>query len=233
MKLHRLLCAALFAASLVSTVSPLSAGEWLVLFDGKTAKGLRGYNQKEFPDKAWKIENGTLKTLSKAQGGQPVDLATAEKFADVEFEYEWKVAQGGNSGVMYRVKEIPGKAAYATGPEMQVLDDERHPDGKANFPKRTAGSLYDLIGKGMKEKKYNPAGEWNTARIVCKGNLIEHWLNGEKLLDYKWGSDEIKAMLEKSKFKGWQGFMEQAEGHIVIQHHGEEVWYRNIRVRKP
>jgi hypothetical protein len=234
MELHRHLITAAFGAAFFAfNLLPVAAGEWTILFDGKTVNGLRGYNQQEFPGKAWKIEGGALKTITKAQGGQPTDLATAAKFTDFEFEYEWKVSPGGNSGVMYRVKEIPGKAAYSTGPEMQVLDDERHPDGKANFPKRTAGSLYDLIGKGMKEKKYNPAGEWNTARIVCKDNAVEHWLNGEKLLAYKWGSAEIKAMLETSKFKGWPGFMEQPEGHVVIQHHGEEVWYRNIRVRKP
>ena len=114
---------------------------------------------------------------------------------------------------------------------MQVLDDERHPDGKSNFPLRTAGSRYDMIGKGMKDKKYNKAGEWNHVRIVCKDNNVEHWMNGEKLLAYKWGSDEINAMIKKSKFRSWNGFMQEAKGRIAIQHHGEEVWYRNIRVR--
>jgi formate-dependent nitrite reductase cytochrome c552 subunit len=114
---------------------------------------------------------------------------------------------------------------------MQVLDDERHPDGKSNFPLRTAGSLYDMIGKGMKDKKYHKAGEWNHVRIVCKDNNVEHWLNGEKLLSYKWGSEEIDAMIKKSKFSKWTGFMKEAKGRIAIQHHGEEVWYRNIRVR--
>ena len=128
------------------------------------------------------------------------------------------------------VKET-NRPAYFTGPEMQVLDDERHPDGKANFPLRTAGSLYDMIGKGMKDKKYNKAGQWNKVRIVCKDNNVEHWLNGQKLLAYKWGSDEVTAMIKKSKFKSWKGFMQEPKGHIAIQHHGEEVWYRNIRVR--
>jgi len=128
------------------------------------------------------------------------------------------------------VKET-NRPAYFTGPEMQVLDDERHPDGKSNFPLRTAGSLYDMIGKGMKDKKYNKAGEWNHVRIVCKDNNVEHWMNGEKLLAYKWGSDEINAMIKKSKFRNWGGFMKEAKGRIAIQHHGEEVWYRNIRVR--
>jgi hypothetical protein len=219
---------------LTSTLTALAAdpGAWVVHFDGKTVNGLRGYNQTGFPEQAWKIEDGTIKTIPRSAGGKPVDLATEQVYADFEFECEWKVSPGGNSGIIYRVKEIPGKPAYATGPEMQVLDDEKHPDGKANFPKRTAGSLYDLIGKGMKEKNYKPAGEWNKSRLVIQGGNVKHWLNDTQIAAYKWGSPEIKAMLETSKFKGWAGFMEQPEGRIVLQHHGEEVWYRNIRSRK-
>lgn len=232
MKNHLSLASLTCAALLLGSHATGTAAEWVVLFDGKQVNGLRGYNQTSFPEKAWKIEDGAIKTIPRSQGGQPVDLATADKFTDFEFECEWKVSPGGNSGIMYRVKETPGKPAYATGPEMQVLDDEKHPDGKANFPKRTAGSLYDLIGKGMKDKPYKPAGEWNKCRIVFRQGVVEHWLNDAKLLEYKWGSAEIKAMLDQSKFKGWAGFMEQPEGHVVIQHHGEEVWYRSLRVRK-
>tara|TARA_B100000579_G_C22808146_1_gene843698 strand:+ start:790 stop:1482 length:693 start_codon:yes stop_codon:yes gene_type:complete len=214
----------------VLTFSVQAEQKWTVLFDGKKVTDLRGYGQKTFPEKAWKVENGTLKTLTRGQGGQPRDLVTEGVFTDFEFECEWKVSPRGNSGIMYRVKET-NRPAYFTGPEMQVLDDERHPDGKSNFPLRTAGSLYDMIGKGIKDKKYNKAGEWNHVRIVCKDNNVEHWLNGEKLLAYKWGSDEINAMIKKSKFRSWNGFMQETKGRIAIQHHGEEVWYRNIRVR--
>ena len=210
--------------------SAKSEDKWITLFNGKKVTGLRGYGQKGFPEKAWKVEAGTLKTITRSQGGQPRDLVTVGSFTDFEFECEWKVSPRGNSGIMYRVKET-NRPAYVTGPEMQVLDDERHPDGKSNFPLRTAGSLYDMIGKGMKDKKYNKAGQWNKVRIVCKDNNVEHWMNGEKLLAYKWGSDEVAAMIKKSKFKTWKGFMQEPKGHIAIQHHGEEVWYRNIRVR--
>ena len=210
--------------------SAKSEDKWITLFNGKKVTGLRGYGQKGFPEKAWKVEAGTLKTITRNQGGQPRDLVTVGSFTDFEFECEWKVSPRGNSGIMYRVKET-NRPAYVTGPEMQVLDDERHPDGKSNFPLRTAGSLYDMIGKGMKDKKYNKAGQWNKVRIVCKDNNVEHWMNGEKLLAYKWGSDEVAAMIKKSKFKTWKGFMQEPKGHIAIQHHGEEVWYRNIRVR--
>ena len=204
--------------------------KWITLFNGKKVTGLRGYGQEGFPGKAWKVEAGTLKTITRGQGGQPRDLVTVGSFTDFEFECEWKVSPRGNSGIMYRVKET-NRPAYLTGPEMQVLDDERHPDGKSNFPLRTAGSLYDMIGKGMEDKKYNKAGHWNKVRIVCKDNNVEHWMNGEKLLAYKWGSDEVAAMIKKSKFRTWKGFMQESKGHIAIQHHGEEVWYRNIRVR--
>ena len=210
--------------------SAKSEDKWITLFNGKKVTGLRGYGQEGFPEKAWKVEAGTLKTITPGRGGQSHDLVTVYSFTDFEFECEWKVSPRGNSGIMYRVKET-NRPAYVTGPEMQVLDDERHPDGKSNFPLRTAGSLYDLIGKGMKDKKYNQAGQWNKVRIVCKDNNVEHWMNGEKLLAYKWGSDEVAAMIKKSKFKTWKGFMQEPKGHIAIQHHGEEVWYRNIRVR--
>ncbi len=229
MKLTSLL---VLTATLAFTALAADSGGWTVHFDGKAVNGLRGYNQTTFPKEAWTIEDGTLKTIARTAGGKPTDLATEQVFTDFEFECEWKVSPGGNSGIIYRVKEIAGKPAYATGPEMQVLDDEKHPDGKANFPKRTAGSLYDLIGKGMKDKTYKPAGEWNKSRLVIKANNVEHWLNDTQIASYKWGSPEIKAMLETSKFKGWVGFMEQTEGRVVLQHHGEEVWYRNIRSRK-
>ena len=210
--------------------SAKSEDKWITLFNGKKVTGLRGYGQEGFPEKAWKVEAGTLKTITRGQGGQPRDLVTVGSFTDFEFECEWKVSPRGNSGIMYRVKET-NRPAYLTGPEMQVLDDEHHPDGKSNFPLRTAGSLYDMIGKGMEDKKYNKAGQWNKVRIVCKDNNVEHWMNGEKLLAYKWGSDEVAAMIKKSKFRTWKGFMQEPKGHIAIQHHGEEVWYRNIRVR--
>ncbi|MBR90772.1 MAG: hypothetical protein CMO66_05830 [Verrucomicrobiales bacterium] len=222
-----LACAALLAMSFTVQAEE----KWTVLFDGKKVSGLRGYGQKEFPEMGWKIVDGTLKTIPRNKGGRPRDLATEVVFKDFEFECEWKVSPGGNSGIMYRVKE-QGRPAYFTGPELQVLDDERHADGRIRFPLRTAGSLYELKGKGMKEKPYNKAGEWNKVRIVFKDNQVEHWLNGAKIVEYTWGSDEIKALIQKSKFRTWKGFMEQPEGRIVIQHHGEEVWYRNIRVRK-
>lgn len=218
----------LLGAFLGTLALSAQAGEkWTVLFDGKKVSGLRGYGQKTMTE-SWAVKDGTLKTVPGAKNKR--DLITTASFTDFEFECEWKVSPGGNSGIMYRVKET-NRPAYFTGPEMQVLDDEKHPDGHRNFPKRTAGSLYDMYGKGMKNKEYNKAGQWNKARIVIKDNVVQHYLNGTKIIEYKWGSDEVKAMIANSKFKTWQDFMGEPKGHIVLQHHGEEVWYRNIRVR--
>jgi len=202
---------------------PAFSAEWIVLFDGKPTDQLRGYKQKDFPTN-WVIVDGALKTVP----GRAVDLVTKDKFEDFELEFEWKVAPGGNSGVMYRVAETGG-APYQTGPEYQVLDDGGHGDGKN--PKTSAGSLYALIAPNT-EKTVKPVGEFNSSRVVFKKNHVEHWLNGAKVVDYEWGSDEVKALVAKSKFASMKDFMSQKEGHIDFQHHGQEVWFRNIRVRK-
>jgi hypothetical protein len=199
-----------------------AAAEWTTLFDGKEIKGLRGYKMKEVP-KGWVVENGTLKTVP----GRATDLITTEKYTNFEFEVEWKVAPGGNSGIIYNVAETGGPT-YSTGPEYQLLDDARHGDGKN--PKTSAGALYAMIAP-PKDKKWNPAGEWNKSRIVAKNGHIEHWLNGEKTLAYDWSSPEVKELVKKSKFASMKDFMSQKGGHIALQHHGEEAWFRNVRVR--
>jgi hypothetical protein len=200
------------------------AQQWTVLFDGKLTGQLRGYNMKGFPSNNWVVDGDTLKTIP----GQGLDLISADSYGDFDLELEWKVAPGANSGVIYRVAETNGPT-YSTGPEMQVLDDARHPDGKN--PKTTAGALYALIAPG-KNKKLNPAGEWNKVRLMIAGNHVEHWLNGEKIVEYEWGSPKIMALVKLSKFKDMPGFMRQPEGHIALQHHNDEVWFRNIRIRR-
>ena len=201
-----------------------SPGDWIVLFDGRPTEKLRGYRQDSFPKDNWMIENGALKTVP----GKAVDLVTRDKFQNFELEYEWKVAPGGNSGVIYNASETE-KEPWMTGPEMQVLDDSKHPDGKN--PKTTAGSLYALIAPND-QKKLMPVGQFNKARIVARNGHVEHWLNGAKILDYEWGSANVKERIRQSKFKDMPNFMSQAAGHIDFQHHGEEAWFRNMRVRK-
>lgn len=203
----------------------ICAGDWVILFDGKKTEKLRAYGGKDFPSQSWVIENETLKTVP----GQAVDLVTAEPYKDFEFEIEWKVAPGGNSGVMYNVIEGSGPS-YSTGPEMQILDDARHPDGKN--PKTRAGSLYAMVAPSEKGK-VKPAGEWNKAKLVVKNNQVEHWLNGEKVVEYQWGSEALKGWIANSKFKDMPDFAKSTQGGLIaIQHHGEEAWFRNIRIRK-
>lgn len=210
----------------LALTSAASAQEWTVLFDGKSTDQLRGYKMEGFPDKGWKVEAGALKTIV---GGKEVDLITKDKFQNFEFEVEWKTSPGGNSGIIYNVLEEPSQS-YETGPEMQVLDDDKHPDGKT--PKTSAGALYALIAPSA-EKKLKPVGEWNQARLVIKNKHVEHWLNGVKIVEYEWGSDELKALIAKSKFKDMPLFAKSTVGgHIALQHHGQEVWYRNLKIRK-
>ena len=214
------------ALSWLALAATASAQEWTVLFDGKSTDQLRGYKMEGFPDKGWKVEAGALKTMV---GGTAVDLITKDKFQNFEFEVEWKTSPGGNSGIIYNVLEGPSQT-YETGPEMQVLDDEEHPDGKT--PKTTAGALYALIAPSA-NKKLKPVGDWNQARLVIKNKHVEHWLNGVKIVEYEWGSDELKALIAKSKFKDMPFFAKSNEGgHVALQYHGQEVWYRNLKIRK-
>jgi hypothetical protein len=224
---------ALFTATLTFTAALAAAadqtGPWQVLFDGKETKGLRAFKGEGFPTKGWINDNGALKTVPKEQGGQVTDLVTTEKFKDFELELEWKVAPGGNSGVMYRVNEAEKGPAWFTGPEMQILDDDKHSDGKN--PLTSAGALYGLIAPNA-QKKLKPVGEFNAAKLIFKNNHVEHWLNGAKIVEYTWGSDAVKALAAKSKFADKPRFMAEPEGQVVFQHHGQEFWIRNIRIRK-
>lgn len=204
-----------------------NTGKWITLFDGKLHGKLRGYKTEGFPDKAWKIEGDALSTIHKDKGGEREDLLTTVKFKNFELRWEWRSTEGGNSGVMYRV-EIGEKPAYFTGPEYQMLDDDVHPDGKIVL--RRAACLYDLVE--AKGKTLKPIGEWNTSRIVCKDNHFEHWLNGKKVVEYVWGSDEIKELVKKSKFAKWPDFMTKGNGHIAFQHHGQEFSIRNLKIRR-
>jgi hypothetical protein len=198
-------------------------GKWKVLFDGKSTAAWRGYKSDTFPDKAWKVEDGTFKTIV---GGDSRDLLTREKYHDFELELQWRVAPGGNSGIIYLVSE-DFEQTWHTGLEMQVLDDAKHNDGKE--PKTSAGALYALIAPS--NKVLHPAGEWNKARLVVLNGHVEHWLNGKKLLDYDLGSDQLKSLIAESKFKEFPRFAQNREGFVALQHHGEEAWYRKIRIR--
>ena len=199
-------------------------GKWKVLFDGKSVDKWRGFKMNSFPDQSWKVEGGVLKTI---KGGNGPDIVTKEKFENFELDLEWKVTPGANSGIMYRVSEA-FDAPYETGPEMQVLDDDKHADGRD--PKTAAGALYALIAP--KNKKLKPVGQWNKVRIVVQASQVAHWLNGVKVVEYELGSAELNQLIARSKFNDMPRFAKEKTGFIDLQHHGDEVWYRKIRVRR-
>lgn len=205
------------------TTAEQAAG-WKLLFDGKTTTGWRGYGRNDVPG-GWQPVDGALTRI-----GPAADLITTETFRDFELTLDWNVAPGGNSGIFYRGVEAPNPQVspiYHSAPEMQVLDDAGHQDGKS--PLTSAGSNYGLYPAPRGIVK--PAGEWNTARIVVTGNHVEHWLNGTKVVEYELGSPEWTARVRQSKFNQWPGYGKAAEGVIGLQDHGDRVAYRNIKIR--
>jgi hypothetical protein len=201
-----------------------------VLFNGSSTDKLRGYQMEGFSS-AWKVEDGLLKTVT---GVSNVDLITKEQYKDFELEFEWNALAGGNSGVFFHVQELAKQEAgngnsanWLLNYEMQLLDDVNFDDKE---PKRSAGALYDLIAP--QNKSLNPVGQFNSSRLIVKGAKAEHWLNGKKVIEYELDSPGLMELIRKSKFKSIPGFAESKNGHIQFQHHGQEVWFRNIRIRR-
>jgi hypothetical protein len=196
------------------------AAGWRSLFDGKTTAGWRGYRQREAP-RGWQVVDGALTRVG--EGG---DIVTDDQFANFELSLEWKVAPGGNSGIFYRVTEDNDRSYYS-GPEMQVLDDAKHQDGKSRLT--SAGSLYGIYAAPAGIVK--PAGEWNAVRIVANGSHVEHWLNGVKVVDYELGSPDWEKRVRESKFNDWPAYGRAKRGHIALQDHGDWVAYRNMKIK--
>ncbi|MCG3198044.1 MAG: hypothetical protein GHCLOJNM_02538 [bacterium] len=213
------------AATGQAQLSDAEAAEgWKLLFDGATTAGWRGYRGQTFPTKGWDIQDGALHCMPRGQGG---DLITQDQFTNFELRFEWKAAPGANSGVMYRVAETD-EYSFMTGPEYQVLDDEKHPDGENALT--SAASLYALYSPENKTLK--PVGEFNEGRIILNGAHVEHWLNGQKVVEAELGSEDWNTRIANSKFKDWERFSKMPSGHIALQDHGDEVWYRNIRIKQ-
>ena len=210
------------------------AAGWRLLFDGKTFDGWRGFHSDKVP-KGWTIEDGCIKKIpAHGELGQAGgDLITTDQFSSFELSIEWKLSKGGNNGIKYLVSEsLPPTGKSGVSFEYQVLDDENHPDAKEGIAgNRTAGSLYDLI-PASENKKLKPIGEFNQVRIIVRGNHIEHWLNGVMVVQFERGSEDLKQRIAQSKFKNTKGFGETAKGHILLQDHGDAVWYRNIKIRE-
>ena len=228
MKKLTLLLAALTSLSLHAADNQLSKEEkaagWKLLFNGKNLDGWRGYTLKGLPESGWVVEDGLLKTVAKAKGKE---LITEQKFDDFELAWEWRVEPGGNNGIKYFVTE---SRPQAPGPEYQMIDDAKHPDGQRGGTHQTA-AFYDVLPPAA-DKPVKPGGEWNSSKLVVKGKHVEHWLSGKNVLTYELGSAEVKAGLEKSKFKKFPDFGEKISGHIMLTYHQDECWYRNIKLRE-
>jgi hypothetical protein len=196
------------------------AAGWRLLFDGRTIDGWRGYMRDNLPA-GWQAVDGALTRAASAG-----DIITKEKFRNFELTFDFKVNERGNSGIFYRVVE-GYDLIYSAAPEYQVLDDERHRDGRSELTSTGANYAVHPVPRGI----VKPAGEWNTGRIAVQGNHVEHWLNGKKVVDYELGSADWAERVAKSKFREWPQYGKAAEGHIGIQDHGTWVAYRNIKIR--
>jgi hypothetical protein len=194
---------------------------WRLLFDGTSMDGWRAYNRPALAG-GWSARDGML-----TRTGRGGDIITEAQFADFELKFDWMVGLAGNSGVLYRAVEGL-EWVYHSAPEMQVLDDEGHRDGRS--PLTSAGSNYGLHGapRGV----VHGANEWNSARILVDGNHVEHWLNGTKVVEYELKSPEWKELVRNSKFVEWPAYGQARRGHIALQDHGDTVWYRNFKVRE-
>lgn len=211
---------------------------WQLLFDGKTTNGWRGAYKDKFPAKGWSISDGML-TIQQSDGSESQsfgDIVTNGEYSDFDLMFDFKLTEGANSGLKYFVVEqSPKPKGSAFGLEFQVLDDDKHPDAKmGRNGNRTVGSLYDLIPASG--KKAAPIGEWNTGRVLSKGKHVEHWLNGKKVVEYERGSEKFRELVAMSKYKAPEynangRFGEAAKGHILLQDHGNRVFYRNIKIK--
>lgn len=226
------LCILLACATSASAARPAasdspSAAErregFVPLFDGRSLQGWHGYGKAGQPVQGWKAVGGAL---VRAEAGG--DLISDKQYGDFELRIDWKISPGGNSGIFYRGTESEPQI-YRSAIEYQVLDNDRHPDGK-NGRDRWASALYGLYPPAKITTR--PVGEWNQARIVVRGDHVEHWLNGEKVLECTLGSPDWKARVAASKFKDWPSFGVARSGVIGLQDHGDSVSYRNIRIRE-
>ncbi|HKW41197.1 MAG TPA: DUF1080 domain-containing protein [Gemmatimonadales bacterium] len=196
------------------------AAGWRLLFDGKTTSGWRGWKKDSMPA-GWQVVDGELTRVAAAG-----DIMTRDKYRDFELSLQWNIAPGGNSGIFYRASE-DDDAIYWSAPEMQVLDDARHPDGQSRLT--SAGADYDIYPSPAGVVK--PAGEWNQVRLVVKGNHVEHWLNGVKVVEYELGSPDWEARVKASKFAPHVHYGRNREGYVGLQDHGDRVAYRDIKIR--
>ncbi len=212
------------------SISREGAEGWTVLFNGEDLDGWRSYGEAG-PNPAWTVEDGAIvldadvHTTSMTGG----DLITVDQYENFELELEWKISEGGNSGIFFGVREVEDqRVAYETGIEMQVLDNDNHTDGQN--PETSAGSCYALYSPA--ENVVRPVGEYNAVRLIVRDTNVEHWLNGLKIVEYRVGSEDWAGRVAASKFADWEHFARYRKGHIGLQDHTDRVWFRNIRIRE-
>jgi hypothetical protein len=233
MKTTKIILIGVFFAFLASCQSENSCCQkgWTVLFDGKDVSQWRGISSNSFPDKGWIVKDGLL--ILEPESGRPGDIITRKQYSNFELQLEFKIPENANNGIKYYVVEALSKGGKGgLGFEYQILDDATNPDAKAGKGgNHTVGSLYDLIA-APDDKPINPIGQWNTVRIVAKGMHVEHWLNGKKLLEFKRDDPNFRKLVAESKYKDIPDFGLAKEGHILLQDHGDKVYFRNIRIRE-
>ncbi|MDG1874865.1 MAG: DUF1080 domain-containing protein [Mariniblastus sp.] len=197
-------------------------GKFEELLENKDLSRFRGYKQTAVPS-GWKMDGKNVH-FDGSGGG---DMVTVDEYDNFELQFDWKISAGGNSGVMYRVS-LGDNAPYFSGPEYQVLDNDKHADGKNELT--SAGALYAMYPPS--EKRARKVGIWNTTKIIVNGNKIVHYLNGTRIVEAEIGSDDWNSRLGKSKFNSWEKFAKNISGHIAFQDHGNEVWFRKIRIKR-
>ncbi|MCI0747451.1 MAG: DUF1080 domain-containing protein [Verrucomicrobia subdivision 3 bacterium] len=204
------------------------AAGWKLLFDGKTTTGWRGYKMDKMPP-GWSVVDGALVRLKGGEGGKGAgggdDIVTTEEYESFDLQLEWKIVANGNSGVLYHVSEEP-VTAWHYAPEVQILDNGPH---KNRTKTQHAAALYDLYAPSKDTTK--PVGQWNHMRVLVNGVHVEHWLNGEKVVEYEVGSSDWKERIAKSKFKDKPKFGTLKKGPICLQDHSDRIEFRNIKIR--
>jgi hypothetical protein len=222
------LIAAFSLALLGNEAQAQTKGKWEKLFDGKTLTGWHSWLEPNVLPQ-WKVEDGAIVLADK--GGK--DLVTDKEYGDFELELDWKISEGGNSGIIYHVTEDKKYCCpYSTGPEIQILDDVKHPDAKAGKDgNHKSASLYDMLPPSDFTVT-KPAGEWNKAKIIVKNGHGESWLNGKKLVEFSTMGPEWEKLVANSKFKTWDGFGVPQKGKIALQDHGNKVSFKNIRIKE-
>ncbi len=206
-----------------------ATSEWTVLFDGSGTDHWRIYNGDHFPSEVWKVEEDALVMRKNSSHSGSFDLITREKYSNFEFELEWMISEGGNSGIFHHVVEQPGRAIYWSGIEMQIIDSDGFGRDRLSDLQHS-GALYDMRAANPQNEK--PQGEWNHTKIISDGPKIEYWQNGEKIVEYERWNAEWYEMVRNSKFECQPSFGNAPKGHIGLQDHGDMVKFRNIRIRE-